>query len=192
MLSLRALLHACSAAALVVAAACADPTVARVPPDAPVSQRLACRGTVAQRTVACAAPDVAGGLRADRLYGQGAGLKLTSSNLSVVADSFMFDMAVTSLLDYTIATTNGINADPNGVRVFFVDGIHTTSGTGAVTVANADGVGTFTAAGQAYFTYPGPLASGMTTDARRWKLRFDPGVETFSFGMYVTAFVPAY
>lgn len=48
----------------------------------------------------------------------------------------------------------------------------------------------FTTAGQAYFVYPGVLQPAATTAAKRWKLRFDPGVETFSFGLYISTPVP--
>jgi len=192
--SLRAVVHACSAGVLVLAAACADSTSPRVQPlpggEGPASLRLVCRAEVATRTVACAAPGAAEGVRADRIVGQGGGIKLTSSNIAVVADSFMFDVTVTNQLEYPVGTTDGLNADPNGIRVFFVDGIHTTQGTGSVTVANADGVGVFTAAGQAYFAYPGVLQPAATTAPRRWKLRFEPGVESFSFGLYVSVPVP--
>jgi hypothetical protein len=189
----RALRHACAAAALVSAAACADSTSAPVQPapgpPGPASLRLACTASVAARTVECAPPGAAG-LRKDRIFGNAGGMKLTSSNVAVVADSFMFDVTVTNQVEYPVGTTDGVNADPNGIRVFFIDGIHTTQGTGAVTVANADGVGTFTASGQAYFAYHGVLAPAATTAPRRWKLRFEPGVETFSFMLYVSAPAP--
>jgi hypothetical protein len=122
--------------------------------------------------------------------GQGGGIKLTSSSVAVVADTFAFDETLTNQLEYPVGTTDGVSPDPNGLRVFFVDGIHTTSGIGSVTVANADGVGTFTGTGQAYFAYPGILQPAATTAPRRWKLRFDPGVETFSFGLYISVPVP--
>jgi hypothetical protein len=191
--SVRAVLHACSAAALLVAAACADSTSAPVQPapgEPAGSLRLVCTASVANRTVECAPPGAAAGVRADRIFGSGGGMKLTSGNIAVVADSFMFDVTVTNQLEYPVGTTDGLNPDPNGIRVFFVDGIHTTSGTGSVTVANADGVGTFTATGQAYFAYPGVLQPAATTAPKRWKLRFDPGVETFSFSLYISTPVP--
>jgi hypothetical protein len=189
--SLRAVLRAAGAATLVLAAACADSTSTRVQPvpDAPAPLRLVCRADVAKGTVECAEPGT-DGVRADRILGQGTGVKLTSGNIAVFADSFTFDMTVTNQFEFPIGTTDGVNPDPNGIRVFFVDGIHTTGGTGSVTVANADGVDAFTAAGQAYFAYHGVLQPGATTAARRWKLRFDPGVTTFSFGLYVSTPVP--
>ena len=192
--SLRNVLHPLAAAALVLAAACADATAPGRPapaePQPPAAVRLVCRAEVATRTVQCVPPDAADGVRTDRIVGQGGGLKLTSSNVAVVADTFAFDETLTNQLEYPVGTEDGVNPDPDGIRVFFVDGIHTTGGTGSVTVANADGVGTFTATNQPYFAYVGVLAPGATTAARRWKLRFDPGVETFTFGVYISAPVP--
>jgi hypothetical protein len=189
--ALRAVLRLTAAPALVFAAACADSTAP--PAAAPGSAgpvRLECTADVAARTVRCAGPGAAAGGRADRIVGLGGGVKLTSSNVAVFADTFAFDVTATNQLEYPIGTTDGVNADPNGLRVFFYDGVHTTGGTGAVTVANADGVGTFTATGQPYFRYSGVLAPGATTAARRWKLRFAPGVQTFSFTVYVSTPVP--
>jgi hypothetical protein len=190
--SFRAVLTACAATGLVLVAACSDSTSVPVQPvpDAPSQLRFVCRADVQQGSVECAPPGAAAGVRADRILGTGTGVKLTSSNITVVADSFAFDMTVTNNFEFPIGTTDGVNPDPNGIRVFFVDGIHTTSGTGSVTVVNADGVGTFTATGQAYFAYPGVLQPAATTAPRRWKLRFDPGVLTFTFGLYVSTPVP--
>ncbi|MFL5384975.1 MAG: hypothetical protein ACJ8GN_20845 [Longimicrobiaceae bacterium] len=192
MLSLRAFLNVSALSALVLAAACADSTSAPVAtgPGSPSQVRLVCTAQVAARTVSCAAPGAPAGVRADRIVGQGGGVKLASSNIAVYADTFAFDVTVTNQLEYPIGTTNGVNPDPNGIRPFFVDGIHTTGGTGSVTVANADGVGTFTATGQPYFAYPGVLQPAATTAPRRWKLRFDSGVETFAFSLYVSTPVP--
>jgi len=191
--SLRAVLRLAAVSALAFAAACADSTSTSVQPapgsTGPASLRLVCTARVAARTVECAPPG-AEGLRADRIVGQGGGIKLTSGNVAVAADTFAFDVTVTNQLEYLVGTTDGVNADPNGIRPFFVDGIHTTSGTGSVTVANADGVGTFTATGQAYFAYTGVLAPGATSAAHRWKLRFDPGVATFSFDLYISLPAP--
>ena len=40
-----------------------------------------------------------------------------------------------------------------GLKVFFHDGPTVTGGTGAVSVSNADGTGTFSGSGQSYFEY---------------------------------------
>ena len=156
----------------------------------PAAQLVRCSVDVAARTVSCARPGSTGDARANRTLGAGTDIKLTSSNVAVTADTFAFNVTVTSYFPYPLGTQDGVNADPNGLRVFFADGVHTTSGSGQVTVANPDGIGAFTATGQPYFAYVGILAPEATTAPRRWKLRFDPGVQTFSFGLYVDAPVP--
>jgi hypothetical protein len=181
-----------------VAAACADSTSApanapaAVPGQpAPVRTRFDCVGDLRSRTLSCAAPAPAGGPRTDVILGQQrVNTKLTSSNLSVSADTFAFDVAVTNLLRVPIGTTDGTTPDPDGVRVFFASGVATTQGTGTVDVANADGVGVFTASGQPYFAYHEIVQPDSTSSPRRWKLRFDPGVQTFSFTVYVNAPLP--
>jgi len=190
-LSLRAPL-AC--AALALTAACAESpsagngALAPAEPGAPAPVRLTCSADVRSGTVRCSAPGTEP--RADRIMGQGSGMSVTSGNISVVADTFAFDLAVFNGLTFPVGTTDGVSPDSNGIRVFVVDGIHTTQGTGSVAVANADGVGTFTASGQPYFAYPGILPPDSTTAPHRWKFRFDPGVQTFSFGLYLSVPVP--
>ncbi|SOD04025.1 hypothetical protein SAMN05216486_1222 [bacterium JGI 053] len=177
------------------AAACGDstaPAPLHGPGEAPgpAAQRLLCSVDVATRVISCAPQASAGGARANRTLGSGTDIQVTSGNVAVTADTFAFDLAVTNHFPYPIGTQDGVNPDPDGIRVFFVDGIHTTGGTGQVTVANADGATAFTAANQAYFAYPGILSPGAATAPRRWKLQFDPGVQTFSFGLYVNVPVP--
>jgi hypothetical protein len=120
--------------------------------------------------------------------GQHQFVTLTTSNIQVVADTFAFDATVTNLIPQALGTTNGTSADPAGVRVFFASG-PTASPAGAVTVANPDGTGTFTAAGQPYFQYGGMLEQDSVSAVKRWKLRFTAGVTTFTFTVYVSAAV---
>jgi hypothetical protein len=183
-------------AALALTAACAESpsagngSPAPAAPGSPAQLRLTCSADVAHGTVRCAQPSLAGGLRADRIMGQGSGMSAVSGNIAIVADTFAFDLGVSNGLSVPVGTSNGVSADSNGIRVFVVDGIHTTQGTGSVTVANADGLGTFTASSQPYFAYPGILQPDSATAPHRWKFRFDPGVKTFSFGLYLSVPVP--
>lgn len=188
---LRALL---AAAALVVAACDSPsaPTPAPVSGDAPspVSVRMDCSADVRAGTVACAPPGSASGVRADRILGgQGVNVRTVTSGVAVSADTFAFDLAVLNLLPAPIGTSNG-TPDPDGVTVFFVDGVHTTVGTGFVSVANADGVGAFTASNQPYFAYNQIIPSEQASAPRRWKLRFDAGVQQFAFSLLVSAAYP--
>ncbi|HEU4455146.1 MAG TPA: Ig-like domain-containing protein, partial [Longimicrobium sp.] len=121
--------------------------------------------------------------------GQGQYVQLTSSDIGVAADTFAFDITVQNLIPQPMGTTDGTTLDPAGVRVFFANGPVATVGAGDVTVANPDGEGTFTAAMQPYFQYDEVLAQNQTSGAKRWKLRFDPAVESFSFTLLISTAV---
>jgi hypothetical protein len=188
-LRLRPLLAAVGAA--LALAACDSPSATTpAPPASPVSVRMECSADVRSGTVSCAPPGAAAGARADRIVGgQGVNVRTVTGNVAVNADTFAFDLAVTNLLPAPIGTTDGME-DPDGVKVFFVDGVHTTGGTGLVSVANADGMAAFTAANQAFFAYHGIVPTGQTSGPRRWKLRFDAGVLQFAFSLLVSAPYP--
>jgi len=184
-----------AAAATLLAAACDSPStpVARPDPTDPAnaSARIDCAANVRGGTVSCRMATPASGVRGNVILGgQGVNVRTITGNIAVVADTFAFDLAVENLMRVSLGTTDGFTVDTGGVKVFFVDGVHTTQGTGAVSVANADGVDVFTATNQAFFAYHQIIAPGDTSAAKRWKLRFDPGVETFSFSLLVSAPYP--
>lgn len=177
--------------------ACAEsivpPGTAPIPPTAPaaVRTRFDCVGDLRGRTLSCDVSPSAGGLSADVILGrQRVNTKLTSANVSVYADTLAFDVTVSNLLRVPIGTTDGTTPDPDGVQVFMANGITTTQGVGTVQVANADGVGVFTASNQPYFAYHEIIRPDSTSSPHRWKLRLDPGVEYFTFGVYVNAPLP--
>lgn len=181
--------------ALAALAACADQNIAgprAVPglPDTPPEgavQALLCTASVSTRAVSCESPTPAGGARLQILGGQNTNVKLTSSNVSYTpADStFSFDVTVQNLMPEKMGTTDGVNLDPDGIRVFFASGPTVTGGSGAATVANADDQGTFTGTGQYYFQYDEMLATNQVSSPRTWQLHIDPSVSTFSFMVYV-------
>jgi alpha-tubulin suppressor-like RCC1 family protein len=78
-----------------------------------------------------------------------------------------------------------VSTDSEGIRVFFHDGPVVTAGSGQAAVANPDGTGTFTAAGQPFFRYPGMLAPHAVTAAKTWRFQLDKGVSTFAFHLLV-------
>jgi len=178
-------------ATALVLAACADATDPARPdtatPDGPSALlAVTCTASRQARTVSCGAP-VTTGTRNVIIGGQHQYVTLTSSNVAVVADSFMFDVSVTNLIPQPIGTTNGTSVDPAGVRVFFSSLAST--GAGTMTVANPDGTAAFTAAGQPYFQYNTMLEQDSTSAVKRWKLRFTPEVTTFTFTVYVSTAV---
>jgi len=178
---------------LALASACDRPPSAPLPisPETPRAPVLAvsCQAAIPARVVTCSTPDAgARDRRADVLLGgQNLYIILASSNVQVYADTFAFDVTVRNLVPQALGTTDGATPDPSGVRVFFHQGPTVTGGSGQIVVANPDGLGAFTATSQPYFQYAGMLAPDQTSAPRRWKLRFDPGVDSFSFTVYVSA-----
>ncbi|HEX5727288.1 MAG TPA: IPT/TIG domain-containing protein [Longimicrobiaceae bacterium] len=198
------------AALPLLASACSDrgdsPTIV-VPPggSAPVLAALECRAVVAQRTVTCA--PATGGARFDlhTLGGQGVYVRLAASSAAYASDVFSFDLTVQNLSDLAYATADGATRHDDGVRVFFHSGPTVTSGSGAITVDNEDGTGTFTAAGQPFFQYGGDLGgidqpelgaegilvSSETSTAKTWELGMPATVLEFSFILYISTQTPA-
>lgn len=174
-------------------AACTDaPDVTSPSPEASVpSPRndhvFTCNASIAARTVNCADINTSL-LRGDIVIGgQGTYVTLRSSNITVNADTIAFDVSVQNLIWQPIGTSDTSNvADPAGIRPFFISG-PTSTGAGTITVANAEGLGTFTASNQSYFRYAGVAQQGQTTTNKRWKLQFSPQVQFFTFQVAVSA-----
>lgn len=99
-------------------------------------------------------------------------------------------MTVQNLSNQVIGSIDGVTADSNGVRIFFVNDPVTTGGTGTVTVRNADGTDDFTGTGQPYFQYAQALAPGRTSLAKTWEWDVPATVTGFSFLVGVSANVP--
>ena len=180
-------------AVVLALAACADGSDLAGPdtreperPNALVS--LACTASVQARTVHCGAPST-GGARAVIIGGQNRYVTLTSSNIQVVADTIAFDVTVGNLIPQPLGTSDGTSADAAGVRVFF-EVAPTSTGAGMVTVANADGTGSFTGGIQPYYQYDGILPQDSTSAPKRWKFQFTPEVTQITFKVYVAAAVP--
>ncbi|HET6764522.1 MAG TPA: VCBS repeat-containing protein, partial [Longimicrobiaceae bacterium] len=186
--------------------ACGDTGTSPQPRDKPALPsaggtriaELTCRVDVRARDVSCAnASPPAGSASADIIVGgQNVYVRLASTSTGVTdvrdpaeRDTFAFDATVQNLIPQTLGTTDGASADLTGVRVFFVGEPATTGGSGRAYVANPDGRDVFTGVDQPYFQYAGLLAQNATSAARRWKLAFDPSVETFAFKVYVSAVV---
>jgi hypothetical protein len=167
-------------------------------PDGPSPlMSVTCTASTEAKTVSCAAPDRAGGgaafgldgqVHAVIIGGQGENVALTSSNIQVVADTFAFDVSVQNLIAQPLGTTDGVNLDSTGVRVFFSSGPNS-AGSGTVTVANPDGTGTFTSTSQPFFQYDEVLDQNEVSPTKQWKIQFTPDVTSFTFTVYVAAAV---
>ncbi|HEX6576414.1 MAG TPA: lamin tail domain-containing protein [Gemmatimonadaceae bacterium] len=143
---------------------------------------LNCTASRASLTVTCgtSSPE---GVRSDLIGSQNVMVKLTSSNVSYDSGTqiFAFDLTVQNLLNETVGTPGGSLPDPDGIQVFFNSGPTVTSGTGSISVANADGVAAFTSGAQPYFAYHEILAANQVSSAHTWQLSMPPTVNTFSF-----------
>lgn len=121
---------------------------------------------------------------------QGGYVKLTSSNINVASNVFSFDVTLKNLIAQPIGTTNGSTSAAWASRVFFFAG--PTSPRGTIDFVNPgggffyDSTGTFTNSSQPFFRYVGMLVTGEVSAAKTWSMRFDPGVLTFTFSVFVS------
>jgi Lamin Tail Domain len=148
-------------------------------------QAFDCAASTTARTVSCT-PRGAGNGRAIIIGDQNTNIRLTSSNVSydTQSETFQFDVTVQNLMNEAIGTPDGVVADSDGIQVFFNSG-PTGVGTGEVTVANADGTGTFTATNQPFFAYHEILAKNQVSAAHPWQLTVPSTVTSFSFTLFV-------
>jgi hypothetical protein len=98
--------------------------------------------------------------------------------------------SVTNMLAMPMGTADGVTPATNGTRVFFISGPSTLSGVGVVTIGNATGTGTFTAADQQYFQYNGIIEPGASSGTIGWQFSSALVVNSFTFGIGVDAIVP--
>jgi hypothetical protein len=187
-----------AAALLLLASACVDRNPLSPDGTLPAPEPLAtiqCQVTVATGRMSCSAPVTASsaeGARMDRILGgQELYLKLASSGTSYDSGTEILSTTVTlqNLLARSMGTHDGSTVE--GVEVFFhVDPI-VTGGTGSVSVANADGIGTFTSGTQPYFLYNQILAPYEISAGKLWQFSVTPTVETFSFTLLISAPLPS-
>ena len=178
------------AAALLAAAACSDRNVL-LPSQAPLPQSLpaaVCTVDVRAKRVACSDASATGAARGDRLVGgQEKFVRLTSSNVAYDNQDFVFtfDETLQNLLKQSMGTTDGSTVTP--IKVFFSQQPTVTSGTGDVSILNADGVGMFTASNQPYYQYSEILTPYQISAAKTWEFSVDATVNTFTFTVFVSA-----
>ncbi len=173
----------------------ADPNAPVGKPQAPGSApaagptRLTCVASLAGRSVRCEAPGATAGDGGTITYGgQHQYVSLLSDNVAVQADTFAFDVRVVNKIPQRIGTLDGVT--PDTVRVFFAIGPINTTANVAATIqpVNHDGAAPFTGTDpQRFYAYPGILAQEDTSPRSRWKLQFEPGVQTFTFFLYVNS-----
>jgi exo-beta-1,3-glucanase (GH17 family) len=182
----------------ILVAACTDrggstlPVRPTIPEPGASLATVACSASVSERTLTCLPGRSAAGVRANEILygGQHTHVSVISTLPVIQSDTFAFSLRIRNLIPQPIGTTDGVTADPSGVRVFFAAPPAVTGGTGTVTVANADGTAPFTAADQPFFRYVGMLRTDSISAARTWKFQFTPDVQKFSFLLFVSSPVP--
>jgi hypothetical protein len=179
-----------------LAAACSD--VATISPEPEPSPRgfhteLTCTASVREGRVSCGDDAPEGGSGAfPRLIvgGQNVYVRLASSGAAYnPADSiFRVDVTVQNLMTQAFGTSDGTT--DTGLRVFFHSGPDVTGGTGSVSVDNEDGSDIFLTAVTPYFGYGGVLYTNDVSEAKTWRFKVDPQVETFNFKVLVQGQLP--
>src|SRR5437899_4462576 len=178
------------------AAACSDRSVPSEPglPPGVAGRVLTCAADVRAQTLSCSAPTPGAGsakLSADLvLGGQATYVALRSSAVSYHAgtSTFQADVTVQNLTAVPLGTSDGSTV--TGVKVFFSSGPSVVSGTGTVSVANPDGLGTFTGANQPFFLYNEILQTAQVSAPRTWRWTVLNTVTKFAFQVLVDAASP--
>jgi hypothetical protein len=133
----------------------------------------------------------AGELRSNFMLGsQDVFVRLTSTGTAWDAGTQILssDVVVQNLIRQMIGTSDGATVD--GVTVFFHSAPTVTSGTGTVTVANADGTSAFTAGGQPFYRYGEILQPYQISLARQWQFNVPSSVGSFAFQVLLMTTAP--
>lgn len=178
--------------ALVLAGACTDSSPLLPSPEGgtPSMARVECTVDVRLSAMQCATIQPAQarlGVSLNKIIGgQDKYIKLASSGTYYDAGSQIFNTTVTvqNLMQSDLGT-DGVDAE--GIKVFFFRQPTVTSGTGTVSVANADGTGSFTDPDQAYFEYMEVLEPNEISAPKLWQFNAPSSVQAFTFSVYVEA-----
>jgi hypothetical protein len=117
-------------------------------------------------------------------------VKLSSSGTTYDSGTNILssNVVVQNLADRAMGTPDGSTV--SGVSVFFNSGPTVTSGTGSVSLANADGMATFLSSNQQYFKYSEILTPYQISQAKTWQFNVDATVVSFAFTVYVSTPLP--
>lgn len=167
------------------------PAAPETPPAGTIIAAIECRVTVADGAMGCAQlelpPTTPGISPTVILGGQNTYVKVSTVSASYDdgAQVFTADMTVQNLVAHLMGTPDGVAV--TGVNVFFHSPPAVTSGSGNISVSNADGQGSFTGANQDYFLYNQILSPYQISAEKTWLFNVDNTVLTFSFVLYVSA-----
>jgi hypothetical protein len=159
----------------------------------PAVASLTCTLDRRSATISCtsALPAAPAGVRASAIHGSApsyARFYPVSLVEDTVAHTWQLTASVQNLLKQSIGTLDRTTV--TGVKVFITD-FHATSGSGTVSLANADGTGTFTAPNQPYFDYHETIAPNGYTGNKLWKFNVPNTVTVVSMSILVATDFPA-
>ena len=186
-------------AVVLLVAACAESNAPTAPKILFRTEMITCQASIRAGTLTCGESQAQASAGAGPnfnlvLGGQGALVRLASSGTSYDGgtQTFATNVTVENLIAQPMNTADGFNPDAGGIKVFFNAPPAVTGGTGTVSVANADGTGTFTASNQDFFLYSSgaTLASGSTTSPKLWQFTVPTTVTQFTFEVFVTTRLP--
>ncbi|HYR07401.1 MAG TPA: hypothetical protein VEQ60_06525, partial [Longimicrobium sp.] len=186
------------AALALLAAACTDlPTApssvpAPAPPAGAFQAGLSCTASMAGGRVFCAA-DAPGGVESRPnliIGGQNVYVRLeaTGGSYSTLDSIFQIDVTVENLMTQAFGASD--DSTDTGLTVFFHTEPIVTGGTGSVAVDNEDGNDIFLSEPTPWFSYGGLLFTGGVSEAKTWRFKADPEVETFHFKVFVQGQLP--
>lgn len=114
-------------------------------------------------------------------------LTVVPSNVSYDAGTgvFQFDVTVQNLLPESLGTLDNVTLDAAGVRLFLQNS-RVTSGTGSVSIINAEGTGTFTDANQPYFQYNQILEQNQVSNVKTVQVNVPNTVGSFTLDFFVS------
>lgn len=183
---------------VLVLAACSDQSGPTIPAPEPraTGQIVTCQVAVQARNMNCDGDlgPASEGLSLAIIGGpQGKYVRMQNDAPTYVGTTFSAAVRLSNRTVQPMGTVNGSTVDTAAIKVFFSTPPTVTSGTGVVTVANADGIGTFLTAGQQYFKYNQMLGTDTSvyTANKTWQFNVPVTVNHFTFAVRVAARFPA-
>ncbi len=144
---------------------------------------VTCRVDAVAGTTRCGDPSPTGGANQTRVLLNGFFTVLTSQQFSNNGQTTFFN-TIRNDLGQTIGTNTGLDVD---TIYAFISGIQVTGGSGTVTVANADGAATFTAANQPFWKWRQTIEPGYSTPTSVWTFNVPGTVTSWTYTVGLSA-----
>ncbi|HEX6038965.1 hypothetical protein [Longimicrobium sp.] len=184
-------IQAFALAALLLASACGDipsgSSAAREPVAVARHQKLlgtvTCRVDAVAGTTKCGDATAAGGANQTRVLLSSHFTVLTNQQFTSGGTAYFFN-EIRNDLGQAIGTNTGVDVD---TIYAFISNIQVTGGSGTVTVSNADGTATFTAANQPFWKWRQTIDPGYTTGTSIWTFSVPGTVTSWTYTVGLSA-----